>query len=173
MSGPEAPGRMATTAPSSALGRLWRGDVERTQLGDVTLIPGAARLSRASCCCMPPRTHSRPLMLPSLCSEGALFVPDKTYPNMWHIKHPDCSLSDMANLTWARDCGRAHAHDSPPVQRAFHMCLRSRRTRRLGTTIRSATRCIWRASYVCSRACSVSFASASASRSNISRENGH
>jgi hypothetical protein len=30
-------------------------------------------------------------------------VPDQTYPKMWRIRCPDGSLSDMANLTWARD----------------------------------------------------------------------
>jgi hypothetical protein len=30
-------------------------------------------------------------------------VPDETYPNMWRIKRQDGSLSDMTNLTWARD----------------------------------------------------------------------
>src|SRR5262249_15332898 len=30
-------------------------------------------------------------------------VPDPTHPNMWRIRRPDGSLSDMANLTWARD----------------------------------------------------------------------
>jgi hypothetical protein len=30
-------------------------------------------------------------------------VPDETYPSMWRIKRSDGSLSDMTNLTWARD----------------------------------------------------------------------
>jgi hypothetical protein len=30
-------------------------------------------------------------------------VPDRKWPNMWRIKWPDGTLSDMANLTWARD----------------------------------------------------------------------
>jgi hypothetical protein len=36
-------------------------------------------------------------------------VPDKTYAGMWRVKFPDGSLSDMANLTRAKDAGRAHA----------------------------------------------------------------
>jgi hypothetical protein len=30
-------------------------------------------------------------------------IPDETYPKMWRIKRSNGSLSDMANLTWARD----------------------------------------------------------------------
>jgi hypothetical protein len=30
-------------------------------------------------------------------------VKDEKYPNMWRIKMPNGKLSDMANLTWARD----------------------------------------------------------------------
>ena len=38
-------------------------------------------------------------------------VPDKTYPAMWRIKHRDGKLSDMANLTRARDAAFALAMD--------------------------------------------------------------
>jgi hypothetical protein len=30
-------------------------------------------------------------------------LPDKAWPGMWRIRHPDGRLSDMANLTWAKD----------------------------------------------------------------------
>jgi hypothetical protein len=30
-------------------------------------------------------------------------VRDAVYPGMWRVKRPDVSLSDMANLSWARD----------------------------------------------------------------------
>jgi hypothetical protein len=30
-------------------------------------------------------------------------VPDDTYPAMWRVRRPDGTLTDMANLTWARD----------------------------------------------------------------------
>ncbi len=30
-------------------------------------------------------------------------VPDQRWPGMWRIRHPDGRLSDMANLTWAKD----------------------------------------------------------------------
>jgi hypothetical protein len=30
-------------------------------------------------------------------------VPDATNPGMWRIKHPNGRLSDMANITWAKD----------------------------------------------------------------------
>src|SRR5262245_40384758 len=36
-------------------------------------------------------------------------VPDKTYAGMWRVKYRDGSLSDMANLTRAKDAGRANA----------------------------------------------------------------
>ena len=36
---------------------------------------------------------------------GALLwvVRDATYPGMWRIRYPDGTLSDMANLSWARE----------------------------------------------------------------------
>jgi hypothetical protein len=30
-------------------------------------------------------------------------VIDKVWPGMWRVRHPDGRLSDMANLTWAKD----------------------------------------------------------------------
>jgi len=30
-------------------------------------------------------------------------VPDKVWPGMWRIRHPNGRLSDMANLSWAKD----------------------------------------------------------------------
>ena len=36
-------------------------------------------------------------------------VQDKTYPSMWRILHPDGSLSDMVNLTRAKDACAAMA----------------------------------------------------------------
>jgi hypothetical protein len=33
-------------------------------------------------------------------------VPDGTYPAMWRIRHPDGRLSDMVNLSRAKDAGR-------------------------------------------------------------------
>jgi hypothetical protein len=36
-------------------------------------------------------------------------VPDGDYPNMWRVKHPDGRLSDMANLSRAKDAGMALA----------------------------------------------------------------
>ena len=35
-------------------------------------------------------------------------VPDKTYSGMFRIEFPDGRLSDMVNLTRAKDAGRAH-----------------------------------------------------------------
>jgi hypothetical protein len=36
-------------------------------------------------------------------------VPDGDYPNMWRVKHPDGRLSDMANLSRAKDAAMALA----------------------------------------------------------------
>jgi hypothetical protein len=37
-------------------------------------------------------------------------VPDERYPGlMWRVERPDGSLSDMANLTWAKDAAIAIA----------------------------------------------------------------
>ena len=30
-------------------------------------------------------------------------IPDGTYPAMWRVRRPDGGLTDMANLSWARD----------------------------------------------------------------------
>jgi hypothetical protein len=30
-------------------------------------------------------------------------VPDEKYPGMWRVRSPDGRLSDMANITWAKD----------------------------------------------------------------------
>ena len=43
-------------------------------------------------------------------------VPDKAYPGMWRIRHPDGSLSDMANLTRAKDAAMAIAERGPPAR---------------------------------------------------------
>jgi hypothetical protein len=39
-----------------------------------------------------------------------LVIPDGTYPAMWRIQHPDGRLSDMANISWARDGAIAAAY---------------------------------------------------------------
>ena len=41
-------------------------------------------------------------------------VPDSTYPGMWRVVLPDGSLSDMANLTWAKDAAFVMADRGPP-----------------------------------------------------------
>jgi len=38
---------------------------------------------------------------------AAAIVQDKTYPGMWRVRQPDGSLSDMVNLTPARDAAMA------------------------------------------------------------------
>jgi hypothetical protein len=34
---------------------------------------------------------------------GFTVVPDARHPKMWRVQYPDGSLSDLANLTWAKD----------------------------------------------------------------------
>jgi len=41
-------------------------------------------------------------------------VPDDFYPDMWRVMHPDGSLSDMANLTRAKDAAFVMADRGPP-----------------------------------------------------------
>lgn len=38
---------------------------------------------------------------------GFSIVPDASYPTMWRIKFPDGRLSDMVNLSRARDAARS------------------------------------------------------------------
>ena len=51
--------------------------------------------------------------------------PDDRYPTMWRIHWPDGSVSDMVNLTRAKDAAQAIAQRGPPPQpprnrRSFH-----------------------------------------------------
>ena len=41
-------------------------------------------------------------------------VPDAVYPGMWRVVLPDGSLSDMANLTRAKDAAVVMADRGPP-----------------------------------------------------------
>ena len=43
-------------------------------------------------------------------------VPDKTYAGMWRISFPNGSLSDMADLTRAKDAAMAIAERGPPAR---------------------------------------------------------
>ena len=43
-------------------------------------------------------------------------VPDTQWPDMWRIQWADCRLSDMANLSRARDAALAIAERGPPVR---------------------------------------------------------
>jgi hypothetical protein len=50
----------------------------------------------------------------ALCRVGSrtpvvTIVPDAKYPGMWRVRRPDGSLSDMVNLTRARDAARGIA----------------------------------------------------------------
>jgi hypothetical protein len=49
-------------------------------------------------CCKPDRTTAL-----------ARIVPDKKYSNMWRVVYPDGRLSDMVNLTRAKDVARGIA----------------------------------------------------------------
>ena len=43
------------------------------------------------------------------CATGNSITPDAKYPSMWRVRHPDGSLSDIVNLTRARDGARCLA----------------------------------------------------------------
>ena len=43
-------------------------------------------------------------------------VPDTHWPNMWRIAWPDGRLSDMANLSRAKDAAQAIAERGPPAR---------------------------------------------------------
>jgi hypothetical protein len=49
-------------------------------------------------------------------------VPDARYPGMWRVALGDGSLSDMVNLTRAKDAAAAIAERGPPARdrRMFH-----------------------------------------------------
>jgi len=42
-------------------------------------------------------------------TELARVVPDEKYPGMWRVRSPDGRLSDMANITWAKDAAATMA----------------------------------------------------------------
>ena len=52
----------------------------------------------------------------------ALVMPDDHWPGMWRVHWPDGALSDMVNLTRARDAAAAIAERGPP--RRNPLCLR-------------------------------------------------
>jgi hypothetical protein len=61
----------------------------------------------------------------SLCVGGkgepvVSIVPDRKYPQMWRVKYPDGRLTDMVNLSRARDAARGIAISilNPPRSRA-------------------------------------------------------
>ena len=43
------------------------------------------------------------------CATGNSITPDAKYPSMWRVRYPDGSLSDIVNLTRARDGARCLA----------------------------------------------------------------
>lgn len=47
----------------------------------------------------------------------AHIVPDAKYPSMWRIKWPNGMLSDMVNLSRAKDAARANARQRHPELR--------------------------------------------------------
>ena len=46
----------------------------------------------------------------------AEIVPDANWPGMWRVRWPDGSLSDMANLTRAKDAAFVIAQKGPPAR---------------------------------------------------------
>jgi len=46
----------------------------------------------------------------------AEIVPDTHWPNMWRIAWPDGRLSDMTNLSRARDAAQVIAERGPPAR---------------------------------------------------------
>jgi len=42
-------------------------------------------------------------------TEFARAVPDEKYPGMWRVRSAEGRLSDMANLTWAKDAAASMA----------------------------------------------------------------
>ena len=63
----------------------------------------------------------------------ATVVPDLLWPGMWRIASPDGRLSDMANLTRAKDAAEAIAERGPPARNRklfrWHMgCVEEPRT---------------------------------------------
>jgi hypothetical protein len=43
-------------------------------------------------------------------------VPDANWPGMWRVRSPDGGLSDMANLTRAKDAAFLVAQNGPPAR---------------------------------------------------------
>src|SRR5262245_13973247 len=66
----------------------------------------------------------------------ANIVPDRRWPDMWRIARPDGHLSDMLNLTRAKDAAALIAERGPPERdhRRFHW-----RTAPLGQPLGSRT----------------------------------
>jgi hypothetical protein len=45
-------------------------------------------------------------------------VPDGKWPGMWRVRHADGRLTDMANLTWAKDAAVAMARHEHSILEA-------------------------------------------------------
>ena len=68
------------------------------------------------------------------CATGNSITPDTKYPSMWRVRYPDGSLSDIVNLTRARDGARAGPlYLRRPVHSGRRLC---RRADRLGNDVR-------------------------------------
>jgi hypothetical protein len=54
-------------------------------------------------------------------------IPDKAWPGMWRVRTPDGWLSDMANLSRAKDAAMAIAERGPPCRnrRRLHWLTRA------------------------------------------------
>ena len=51
----------------------------------------------------------------------ATVIPDAQWPGMWRIAWPDGRISDMANLSRAKDAAMAIAERGPPRRDARHL----------------------------------------------------
>jgi hypothetical protein len=48
-------------------------------------------------------------------------IPDKTWPGMWRVRTPEGHLSDMANLTRAKDAAFVMTQRGPPERNGQHL----------------------------------------------------
>jgi hypothetical protein len=89
----------------------------RSHCADCGRAPASAASARPRVDARPGRTHRDGC---HLSPRKPKLVPDATHPSMWRVRWPDGSLSDMTNLTRAKDAVACFIETEERRQRGRH-----------------------------------------------------
>jgi hypothetical protein len=95
----------------------------RSHCADCGRAPASAASARPRVDARPGRTHRDGC---HLSPRKPKLVPDATHPSMWRVRWPDGSLSDMTNLTRAKDAVACFIETEERRQRGRHSPLEGR-----------------------------------------------